>query len=182
MNANIRNLGGSEFLANFAKLLFTTPLVFLSACIATSTIDVPTQEPTIVEERAVVDGEVLPLPQDSSLETQTLGSSGSMSAVASRLLASAISNKAVGDFDSAAGDLERALRIEPKNPLLWSQLADVRYSQRNFTQAVQLAAKSNTLAGSDNDLRRRNWILMANAHSANGNQQAAQEYRKKLAQ
>jgi len=72
------------------------------------------------------------------------------------------------------------LRIEPNNPLLWSQLADVRFSQKNFQQAVQLAAKSNTLAGSDRNLRRQNWILMANAHAANGDQEAAQSYRDKL--
>lgn len=180
MNANVKKLGGSEFLVKFAKLLSLAPWLFLSACIATSSVDVPTQAPADVEERVVVDGEVLPLPQDTNIETQALGRTDSMSAVASRLLASAISNKALGDFDSASGDLERALRIEPRNPLLWSQLADVRYSQKDFSQAVQLAAKSNTLAAGDIDLQRQNWVLMANAHSANGDEQAAQEYRKKL--
>ena len=180
MNANVKRLFGSEFLVNALKQLVLVPLILLSACISTQTIDVPTQEPADVEERAVVDGEALPLPAERDLNTQPLSHTDSMSVVASRLLASAISSKAVGNFDSAAGDLERALRIEPNNPLLWSQLADVRFSQKNFQQAVQLAAKSNTLAGSDRNLRRQNWILMANAHAANGDQEAAQSYRDKL--
>lgn len=180
VNANVKRLFGSEFLVNAIKQLVLLPLILLSACISTQTIDVPTQEPADVEERAVVDGEALPLPAERDLNTQPLSHTDSMSVVASRLLASAISSKAVGNFDSAAGDLERALRIEPNNPLLWSQLADVRFSQKNFQQAVQLAAKSNTLAGSDRNLRRQNWILMANAHAANGDQEAAQSYRDKL--
>lgn len=182
MNANVKRLGGSVFLADFTRLFFLIPLLVLSACISTPSIDVPTQEPAKVEERAVVDGQALPLPEDSNIKAQSLGYSESMSAVASRLLASAVSNKAVGDFDSAVGDLERALRIEPRNPLLWYQLADVRYSQKNFKQAIQLAAKSNTLAGNDKSLRRQNWVLMANAHAANGDEQAAQSFRDKLAE
>ncbi len=177
---NPKSLGGVEFLANLRVVSAIVVLLALGGCISTSTIDVPTQEPAKVEDRVVVDGEALPLPQESTLRTEPLDNSRSMSPVAKRLMASAISNKAVGDFDSAASDLERALRIEPNNASLWSQLADVRYSQKQFKQAVQLAAKSNTLAASDISLRRQNWVLMANAYSAQGDEAAAQRYRNKL--
>ncbi len=161
-------------------IIATAVMSLLSACINTSTIDVVTQEPAEVEDRAVVDGEALPLPEENSLKTEPLGNGQGMSPVASRLLASAISSKAVGDFDSAAGNLERALRIEPENAVLWSQLADIRYSQSAYQQAVQLAAKSNTLAAGDQSLRRQNWVLMANAYAASGDEAAAQRYRDKL--
>ncbi len=182
MNANLKRRGGNVFFAKLVKLFVILVVVHLSACVTTSGVDAPTQRPIEVEDRAVVDGQALPLPDEAEIQTQTLGGANSMSVVARRLLSSAISNKAAGDYESAVGELERALRIEPRNSLLWTQLAEVRFTQKKFNQAVQLAAKSNTLVGSDRNLRRRNWVLMANAHAANGNEAAAQSFRDKLAE
>src|SRR5215510_11273683 len=58
-----------------------------------------------------------------------------------------------GRFANAGASLERALRIEPRNPRLWQELARVRYSQREFAQAESCAQRSNSWAGGDNALR-----------------------------
>ena len=84
------------------------------------------------------------------------------------------------DYEGAAADLERALRIEPRNPVLWARLAEVRYDQQEWRKAVQMAAKSNTLINSDDSLRRRNWVLMGNAYEALGETENADKYRQKL--
>jgi len=58
-----------------------------------------------------------------------------------------------GQYNIAAAQLERALRIEPKNPHIWHYLAKVRLNQGRYGQAANLAAKSNALARGDQQLR-----------------------------
>jgi len=103
-----------------------------------------------------------------------------VSPVVKRLMSSARSQSQQGNLDGAAGSLERALRIEPRNAILWARLAEVRYSQEAWRKAIQLAAKSNTLASNNKDLRRRNWYLMANAYQVLGDETSAQKFRSKL--
>jgi Tfp pilus assembly protein PilF len=69
---------------------------------------------------------------------------------------------------NAAASLERALRIEPRNPRLWQELSRVRMSQRDYVQAESCAARSNSWAGDDNALRFENWQLIARAREARG--------------
>ena len=82
------------------------------------------------------------------------------------LLESARSDAAAGRLGSAAATLERALRIEPRNPRLWHELAKVRLRQADYSQAESLAARSNTYAGTDTELRAANQKIIADARSA----------------
>jgi len=84
-----------------------------------------------------------------------------------------------GDSGNAAATLERALRIEPRNPVLWHQLAAVRMQQGNYTLAESLARKSNVLAGPDKALQARNWYLIADARRARGDVTGAQAARQR---
>jgi len=79
----------------------------------------------------------------------------------------------VGRIPNAVAALERALRIEPKNPRLWQELARVRLKEGDYAQAENLAARSNSWAGSDNDLRAENWRLIAEARAARGDDAGA---------
>ena len=74
-----------------------------------------------------------------------------------------------GDLASAAGSLERALRIDPRNPVIWYHLATVRLEQGEPAQAEQLAVKSTSLAGGNRVQQARNWRLFAQARHAQGN-------------
>lgn len=49
-----------------------------------------------------------------------------------------------GNLDKAADTLERALRIEPRNPDLWLQLSAIKQRQGDSEQAAQMAAKAKT--------------------------------------
>jgi predicted Zn-dependent protease len=89
------------------------------------------------------------------------------------LMQSARSDSAAGRLPTAAATLERALRIEPRNPRLWQELARVRLKQGEYAQAEQVAARSNGWAGSDNALRAENWRLIAQAREARGDSQGA---------
>jgi len=88
-------------------------------------------------------------------------------AVAS-LVTSARADAAAGRLVQAAASLERALRIEPRNPHLWQELARVRMKQGDYAQVESVAARSNSWAGSDHRLRAENWRLIAQAREARG--------------
>jgi tetratricopeptide (TPR) repeat protein len=69
-------------------------------------------------------------------------------------------------YEQAAALLERALRIDPRNPILWYNLGGVRLAQKDWKRAAYLAQKSNTLAGNEDDyrmLRVRNWVVITQA-------------------
>jgi len=84
------------------------------------------------------------------------------------LMDGARSDVAAGRLANAAASLERALRIEPRNPRLWQELARVRLMQGEYAQAESVAARSNSWAGGDNRLRAENWRLIAQAREARG--------------
>jgi predicted Zn-dependent protease len=75
--------------------------------------------------------------------------------------------------------VERALRLEPHNPLLWHRLAKLRLQQGQFAQAVSLAAKSNSLAGENRRLQASNWDTIAQAQDKLGDAAAARAAREK---
>ena len=83
-------------------------------------------------------------------------------AVAARLGSSA------RDLEAAAASLERAIRIDPRNAILWHHLATIRLAEGEPTEAEQLAAKSNSLAAGNQPLQARNWELIAQARHERG--------------
>ena len=91
------------------------------------------------------------------------------------LVETARSDAAAGRLSNAAASLERALRIEPRNPRLWQELARVRLRQGDYTQAENLAQRSNTWGGADNRLRAENWALIAQSRQARGDAEGARK-------
>jgi Tfp pilus assembly protein PilF len=98
---------------------------------------------------------------------------------AGTLLASAQQSVQAGQFSRAEMTLERALRVEPRNPRLWHEMAQVKFGQENFGQAVQFCLKSNSLAGKDSALIRKNWQLMARAYAKLGDMDKAEQAKMK---
>jgi hypothetical protein len=61
------------------------------------------------------------------------------------------------------------VRIEPRNPALWNYLAKLRLHQGRLQEAMNLASKSNALAGANNKLKAANWRIIAHARFQSGN-------------
>ena len=101
---------------------------------------------------------VEPLPPPSSGPRENVAVAG--------LMESARTDAAAGRLPAAAASLERALRIEPRNPRLWQQLARVRLQQADYAQAESLAARSNSFAGSDAGLRAENQRIIDESRAA----------------
>jgi hypothetical protein len=188
-----KSRGGREFLVDryldlFLQVSIIKPLglalfsLFLSACVSTSKVDSTISESAQVEDRAVVNGSVLPLPEEPILKAEPLTGDVFMSPVVKKLIATAGDQRRIGNLPNAASSLERALRIEPRNGGLWSRLAQIRYDQKAWKKAIQLAAKSNTLSGGNISLLRQNWVLMANSYDALGESEPANRFRLKLNQ
>jgi len=89
------------------------------------------------------------------------------------LMEGARAESAAGNLAGAAAALERALRIEPRNPRLWHELARVRFRQGQHAQAENIAARSNSWAGDDKPLRAENWRLIAESRRARGDNEGA---------
>lgn len=98
------------------------------------------------------------------------------------LVSSAQQQEGMGQLSLAAASLERALRISPRDPLIWHRLAKIRLKQHRPQQAIQLANRSNSLAGKGHSLRDKNWLLIANAYEELGDQRSADAAREKARQ
>jgi len=78
-----------------------------------------------------------------------------------------------GKYTKAVVTLERGLRISPGDAILWQQLAAVRLEQKKWRLALNMAAKSNSLAGQRYTLQADNWRIIAKAWQALGNSNKA---------
>jgi len=105
---------------------------------------------------------------------QVRPSDSSSQAVLSLLQKARTAAKA-GRLEVAEAQLERALRIEPRNASLWHYMAKLRLNQGRLDQAAGLAAKSNSLEHDDRILQADNWRIIAHAHYRQGNTDAARK-------
>lgn len=80
-----------------------------------------------------------------------------------------------GDLPGAASSLDRALRIEPSNPLLWIEMGRLRMDQRNFTQAEAMGRKALSMSVGDGRTQASAWQLIADSLRARGRNPEAQE-------
>ena len=91
------------------------------------------------------------------------------------LLEGARNDAASSHFTSAEAKLERALRIEPGNALLWYQLADVALQQGNLAQAENFALRAHSFSGNDRQLRERIWYLIGETRNRRSDYEGADE-------
>jgi tetratricopeptide (TPR) repeat protein len=70
------------------------------------------------------------------------------------LLSQSRVSQAAGQYPQAAADIERALRIEPRNAYLWLELGKIRLATGDRQQAIALAQKALSMAGEDGRARR----------------------------
>src|SRR6056297_26995 len=80
------------------------------------------------------------------MEPETGG--GSAEAVR-ELVASSRASRAGGDYSRALADIERAIRIEPRNPYLWLELGETHLIRNDPRQAAATARKAMSVAGPD---------------------------------
>jgi len=87
---------------------------------------------------------------------------------ATALVAQAHRQAAAGDPQLAIGSIERALRIEPDNPLLWIELGEIHEAAGHFDQAAGMGHKALQLATGDPHAQSASWHLIADSLKARG--------------
>ncbi|MEY6432402.1 tetratricopeptide repeat protein [Thioalkalicoccus limnaeus] len=134
--------------------------------------EAPTVPDRTSSDRAATEGPSLAMaaPQGSDLAAGT-----GLPAAADSLRRQAESQRQAGDYAGAAASLERALRIAPQSAYLWNRLARVRLEQGLVSQAGNLAARSNTLAGDQPQLQQDNWAMIGVARRTAGDAEGAAE-------
>lgn len=98
-----------------------------------------------------------------------------LSPASTALVSQAQAQRKRGDLPGAAVSLERALRIEPRNPLLWVEMGRLRMDQRNFAQAEAMGRKALSMSIGDNRTQSQAWLLIADSLRARGRNVEAQE-------
>jgi Flp pilus assembly protein TadD len=91
-----------------------------------------------------------------------------LGAASSALVKQAREQSARGDFGAATATVERALRIEPNNPLLWIELGQVHLAQGDTSQAESMGRKAVALSTGDPDTQAASWRLVGDALRVRG--------------
>ncbi|HFC92176.1 MAG TPA: tetratricopeptide repeat protein [Leucothrix mucor] len=107
-------------------------------------------------------------------EDRRAGRSASSPAVQT-LLVRAYADAKLGRTDAAISKLERGLRIEPQNPKLWNQLAELHYKKGHYQQAITMAKKAINYSASDQEMTDKNWRLISEVAKKSGNSRAMAE-------
>jgi Flp pilus assembly protein TadD len=98
-----------------------------------------------------------------------------LSPASKALVTQAQTQRRKGDLPGATVSLERALRIEPRNPLLWIEMGRLRMDQRNYPQAEALGRKALSMSVGDGRTQSSAWTLIADSLRARGKNPQAQE-------
>lgn len=88
--------------------------------------------------------------------------------------------RAEGNLRLAGQQLERALRIAPRDAGLWNRLAQVRLEQQEFQQAERMAERSLQIGAGDRELSLSNWRIIARAREALGDTEGARRAREEV--
>jgi predicted Zn-dependent protease len=111
-------------------------------------------------------------PESKSIE-QTAPVVASQSPAVVALLSEADKSSSSGNLNGAVATVERALRIEPRNPELVYKLAELRLEQSKPRLAENLAKKAELLAAGNPPLKKRCWLLIAQAREMQGDSDGA---------
>jgi tetratricopeptide (TPR) repeat protein len=98
-----------------------------------------------------------------------------LGSAATALIARAHDQAHAGDYAGAGITLERALRIEPDNPLVWIEYGRVELDSGDAVQADAMGRKALQLATGDPAALSAAWHLVADSLRALGNNQLAAE-------
>lgn len=98
-----------------------------------------------------------------------------LSAATRSLVTQAQAQAAHGDLPAASSTLDRALRIEPNNPLIWIELGRLRLTENDAHQAEVCGHKALALASGDRGTQKQAGQLLVDALRAQRRNQEARD-------
>jgi len=154
-----------------SSVLFAAAL--LAACPGPSLRSSP-NEPSSIEQPPPAPPATAPIPSPAPRPPPP-PRENHLSPATSSLVTQAHSLMSRNDFDGASATLDRALRIEPNNPLLWVERGKLRLAESDPRQAESCARKALALASGDRAAQAQSGRLLADALRAQNRNQEAHE-------
>ncbi|WP_019024328.1 MULTISPECIES: tetratricopeptide repeat protein [unclassified Thioalkalivibrio] len=146
-------------------------VLFLAACAVPETRGPAPEQPPGADAP-----EPEAIPHEESREPEPAAEPEATPSAALALAEQAEGSRSEGNLERAAQQLERALRIAPRDASLWHQMARIRLEQGNYPQADRLAGRSLQLGGErDRSLALENWRVIKAAREAMGDEEGARE-------
>lgn len=131
-------------------------VTLLSACAS--------QPPAPIEERELEERVRTPAREESAgVQVYPL-----KNPAVAELTAQASQAEADGDLSQASILLERAMRIQPRDPELLQQMAEVQLQRGEYSQAISFATRSHDIGPRVGELCARNWRTMSVAYERLG--------------
>lgn len=165
MNTSVANTG-----FKLLRLSALLSLLFLAACAARQPPPPPpgaTQSPT--EDRTVQEKVREPAQQQrGGVQVFPL-----QNPAVKALLKQAEESETAGDYNAAAVSIERALRIQPRDPELLQRMAEIQLQKKDYQQALNFASRSYDSGPRVGELCNRNWRTMSVAQAALGDSRSA---------
>ena len=115
-----------------------------------------------------------PLAHENQLDHQVIKPGSHTGEAVKSLLVDARGAANSGNISRAESLLERALRIEPRNAVLWHYMAKMKLHQGRYNKAIGMAAKSNSMVKNDKKLLADNWRIIAHAENWLGHMDKSQ--------
>lgn len=145
--------------------------LLLVACVSTA--------PAPVEDRNEVEREVRQPAQEDSAGVQVFPL---QNPAVKTLLAEAGQAEEQGRYDDAALLLERALRIQPRDPELLQQMAEVQVQKQDYEQALSFAVRSYDSGPRVGEICARNWRTISLARERLGDAGGSREAEDRVSQ
>lgn len=120
----------------------------------------------------------IPPPPPSFNGPKTIEESGASAAVLS-LYKQAQQARAAKKYDHAESALNRALRIDPRNPFIWQALANLHLAQHQYDYSENEAQKSTSLGRGNPYIEATNLRILADVREARGDAAGALQARSK---
>lgn len=134
-------------------------VLFLAAC--------SSQQPVPIKDKEIDSRVRAPATKDSAgVQVYSL-----QNPAVKELTAQAQDAEQAGELDQASGYLERALRIEPRDPQLLQHMAEIKLQKEDYQQALNFAVRSYEIGPRVGEICSRNWrtISVAREHLNDSN-------------
>ena len=95
------------------------------------------------------------------------------------LIADAGAAERNGDYGQAASYLERALRIQPRDPEILQSMAEVQLQMRDYEQALNFSSRSYEIGPRVGEICSRNWRTISVSREHLGDHSGAVEAEKR---
>ncbi len=165
---------------NALRICLLAALVTLGACAVPPPYQPPSPAPTPAPAPGGTPAETRPAPLPPPVEAPQplpppIVREPTLGAASRALVSQAQTQLAAKNYAVAAASIERALRIEPDNPLLWIELGKVRQAEGNYPQAENMGRKAASMAVNAPRAQAAAWTLVAESLRARGRNSEARE-------